>query len=148
MIRLKNSFSFSQQASQKAWCKQGGQDWISQLRCLLIVFSVQKSMSGTCHQSWVHQEVLRKPNISSLYWLRMWSESETSRRAFRDFSSQLMSQKSGLILQFHTALGSFPKISFLTLRVWFCIITAWRRQVLAWGWESANQWIWRWNQSE
>lgn len=78
MIRLKNSFSFSQQASQKAWCKQGGQDWISQLRCLLIVFSVHKSMSGTCHQSWVHQEVLRKPNISSLYWLRMWSESETS----------------------------------------------------------------------
>ena len=45
----------------------------------------------------------------------MQSVSQTFRRAFRGFSSPLMRQKSGLIMQSHQALGSYPQIFLLTL---------------------------------
>ena len=64
-----------------------------------IAFLVHKSLSD--HQFWVHQEVLRKFNMSSSYWLRIRSERQKFRRAFRGFSSQLMRQKLGLILHSH-----------------------------------------------
>ena len=59
------------------------------------------SIALSDHQFWVHQEVLRKFNMSSSYWSRIRSERQKFRRAFRGFSSQLMRQKLGLILHSH-----------------------------------------------
>ena len=43
------------------------------------------------HQSWVNQEALRnsKPRVSSCYWLRMRSESQTFRRAIDESKVKL-----------------------------------------------------------
>ena len=43
------------------------------------------------HQSWVNQEALRnsKPRVSSWYWLRMRSESQTFRRAIDESKVKL-----------------------------------------------------------
>ena len=54
--------------------------------------------------------------LRNISWLRMRTESQTFRRAFRSFSLRLMRQKSGLIWQSYQALGLCPQI-FLTDRV-------------------------------
>ena len=139
-----NSITYPGRKKNQRWGWK--RDWISQLRHSFIAFLVHKSMSD--HQSWVHQKVLRKLNVSFSYWLRMQSETRTFRRAFGGFRLRLIRQNSGFILHSHQALSSCPKIFFWILRVRLGIITAWKRQVLIWSLESTNQWIWRWNQSE
>ena len=86
---LTGNSTSSWQTSQKVSRKLGWRDWISRLRHSFTAFLVQKSMSD--HQSWVNQEALRnsKPRVSSWYWLRMRSESQTFRRAIDESKVKL-----------------------------------------------------------
>ena len=58
--------------------KLGLRDWISQLKHSCIAFLVHKSMSD--HQSWFHQEVQRKANVSSSYAIRRQDISKSAQR--------------------------------------------------------------------